>query len=83
MISRGDLWGRCSGRLSRSLSASTTAFFWVQASDFQLTHYLPAGIAVRWYFIEGRGANEIVPTFEAAKRLVEDWARGMEIEPWE
>jgi hypothetical protein len=58
-------------------------FFWVQASDFQLTHYLPAGIAVRWYFIEGRGANEIVPTFEAAKRLVEDWARGMEIEPWE
>jgi hypothetical protein len=44
----------------------------------------PLGIAVRWFFIDSgrRGANEIVPTIEAAKQLVEDWVRGMEIEPW-
>ena len=43
----------------------------------------PLGVAVRWYFIEGRGANEIATTWDAAKQLVEDWARGLEIEPWE
>jgi hypothetical protein len=42
----------------------------------------PKGYAIRWYHIDGKGANEIAPTIEAARQLVEDWVRGMEIEPW-
>jgi hypothetical protein len=42
------------------------------------------GIAIRWYHIPAgtSGANEIAPSMDAAKKLVEDWVRGMEIEPW-
>jgi hypothetical protein len=43
----------------------------------------PKGYAIRWYHIEGKGANEIAPTMEAAKALVEQWIAGMDIEPWE
>jgi hypothetical protein len=39
----------------------------------------PKGIAIRWYHIESGtpGPNEVAPSWDAAKQLVEDWVSGL------
>lgn len=45
----------------------------------------PRGYSIRWYHLEHGvpGWMELADTLDAAKAIVEAWARGLEIEPWD